>query len=52
MMTQLFYWMLCLTLLLGCSKDKSIDNPDEPETPKEITLDLSDGDLVFESAGG
>ncbi len=51
-MTQLFYWMLCLTLLLGCSKDKSIDNPDEPETPKEITLDLSDGDLVFESAGG
>lgn len=47
--------MLCLLLVAGCSKDKGIEEPDEPEvpvTPVAVTLELSDTDLVFDAEGG
>lgn len=44
-MTRLFYWMLCLTLLLGCSKDHDDDNKikigeDFTETVSGIELEM------------
>ncbi|WP_251620739.1 leucine-rich repeat domain-containing protein [Odoribacter lunatus] len=53
------YFLIFLPLLLlagiGCSKDKSIEEPDEPDvpvTPVAVTLELSDADLVFDAEGG
>lgn len=48
-MKRLLYWMLCLALLAGCSKDKSMDEPDEPIV---FMLVLSNSELVFEAEGG
>lgn len=55
-MKRVLYWMLCLALLAGCSKDKDhideLDDPEEPATPTIFTLELSDSDLIFEAEGG
>lgn len=61
-MKRLFYLVSGVTLLylfLGgallvasCSKDSGGDGPEEPEQPKNVMLELSRSDLVFESSGG
>ena len=53
-MKRFFYLMLCLSLLAGCGKDKDkdISEPDEPEVPAVVTLELSEADLIFEAEGG
>lgn len=56
-MKRLFYFMLCMAMLVGCSKDKEkdFDKPDEPEvpeTPTVVSLGVSEADLIFEAAGG
>lgn len=48
-MKKLLYWTLCLALLAGCSKDKSIEDPDEPIV---FMLVLSNSELVFDAEGG
>ncbi len=49
-MKRLFYGMLCLALLAGCSKDKIEE--ESPVPPEDATLELSATDLVFGSGGG
>ncbi len=39
-------------LVASCSKDSGGDGPEEPDQPKNVTLELSRSDLVFESSGG
>ncbi len=61
-MKRLFYLVSGVTLLylfLGgallvasCSKDSGGDGPEEPEQPKNVMLELSRADLIFESSGG
>ena len=53
-MKRFFYLMLCLSLLAGCGKDKDkdISEPDEPEVPAVVTLDLSVGVFFFVAEGG
>lgn len=61
-MKRLFYLVsgvMLLYLFLGgallvasCSKDSGGDGPEEPEQPKNVMLELSRADLIFESSGG
>lgn len=44
--------MLLATSCSGDSSSDPIDEPDKPEPPKNVTLELSRSDLVFESSGG
>ncbi len=39
-------------LVASCSKDSGGNGPEEPDQPKNVTLELSRSDLVFESSGG
>ena len=39
-------------LVASCSKDSGGDGPEEPDQPKNVMLELSRSDLVFESSGG
>ncbi len=38
--------------MASCSKDSGGDGPEEPEQPKNVMLELSRADLIFESSGG
>ena len=38
--------------MASCSKDSGGDGPEEPDQPKNVMLELSRSDLVFESSGG
>ena len=55
-MKRLLYLTLCLSLLAGCGKDAGSDpieeEPTEPVSPKDVKLELSLKDLVFEVDGG
>ena len=53
-MKRLFYLLMMLSCTLwSCSKsDGPIDDPDDPDAPTNVTLDISVSDLVFEAEGG
>lgn len=50
--TLLYLFLVGALLVASCSKDSGGDGPEEPEQPKNVMLELSRSDLVFESSGG
>lgn len=53
-MKKLFYVLIVLSCTLwSCGDDKdNVENPEIPDNPTNITLDVSTSDLTFEAKGG
>ena len=47
----LYLFLGGMLLATSCSKDSGGDGPEEPEQPKNVMLELSRADLIFESSG-
>ncbi len=53
-MKKIFYLILSLILFAGCFSDSDVEGDDskKPNVSKDVTLELSVSDIVFEATGG